>query len=349
MVEAQQSFRALRGAMREGEVNLGLLHSRFPFQRRTKLEDHWLERLGRNRPASGPGSIVIATQVVEQSVDIDLDFIISDLAPTDMLFQRMGRLWRHERPCRAAAEPEFWIRMPDLDPVGDARELKKALGRSAKVYAPYVLLRSALIWNLKSEINLPADIRPLLEATYADPTPDEPAAWSQLREELEEEKRQLTLNAEAAMLVLGRPMLTVDEQDDKALTRRKGPPTIPVLLVRSATQAAANQWQLTALDGTSETVSEYEWRMNSARFLHRWLVRVPRWMVPGDAPCPRWLGLHVSGDAVCARVGDDGRLIFGDTTSATSYHDDFGVFVDNPKKTLPEPEPWSENDDEFDN
>ena len=96
VVEAQATCRALIGHLREGRVVVGLLHSRFPYFRRQELENDWLNRLGKNRPAEGEGSILVATQVVEQSVDIDLDFIVTDLAPTDMLLQCMGRLWRHD-------------------------------------------------------------------------------------------------------------------------------------------------------------------------------------------------------------------------------------------------------------
>jgi CRISPR-associated endonuclease/helicase Cas3 len=344
VIEAQNSFRAIRGSLREGDLKLGLLHSRFPFQRRADLENDWLDKLGRNRAANGPGSILVATQVVEQSVDIDLDFIVSDLAPSDMLFQRMGRLWRHERPVRAAAQPDFWIRLPLIDPLSEARDLKRALGRSARVYAPYVLLRSSVIFTGRTSLTLPSDIRPLLEATYADLAADEPAGWRELREELEAEKHQLTANAAAAMRVLGLPML--DPEDDKALTRRKGPPTVSVLLLRLAVKSPVGPgvWHLTALDGSSATVSDFEWRMSSARFLHHWLVRVPRWMVPKDAPHPHWLGLHVSGEAVCACVSDDGRLVFGETPSAASYHDNLGVFAER----LAIPTLQLNDDDEFD-
>lgn len=345
VVEAQESYRAIRSAIREGGPPLGLLHSRFPFERRAELESHWLDCLGRNRPADGPGRILVATQVVEQSVDIDLDFIVSDLAPTDMLFQRMGRLWRHERPHRQATAPEFWIRLPELPTTDDAKELTKALGRSARVYAPYVLLRTMKVWRTKTELRLPADIRLLLEATYAEPATDEPEVWQELHAQLETEKRQLAANAEAAMRVFGLPML--DPEDDGALTRRKGPPTVPVLLLRSVAQAPASTWKLTALDGSSETVSDHEWRLNSARFLHRWLVRMPRWQMPANAPHPHWLALHVSGNAVCACVQEDGRLLFGETSSTAHYHKDLGVFAERPAKTAPQTPTWND-DDEFD-
>lgn len=350
VVEAQLGFRAVRSHMREGTVRLGLLHSRFPFQRRQALEAFWLERIGRSRAAGGTGSIVIATQVVEQSVDIDLDFIVSDLAPTDMLLQRMGRLWRHERPSRAAATPDFWIRLPQVSEAAEERELKTCLGRSAKVYAPYILLRSSAVFSGRGSLELPGDIRELLEATYAGPPPNEPAGWRKLREELEHERECLALNARAAMLVLGRPALTVDEQDDKALTRRKGPPTFPVVLLRRAEQAGGRDWRLTALDGTCHTVSDIDWSIASARFLHRWLVCVPRWMLPDEMPRPGWLQLHVSAEAACATVDADGGLLMDGTPLATSYHDDFGVFVDRPQITqsVAQPEPWSDNDDEFD-
>ena len=341
VLEAQQAFRALLGQLRKGDLKLGLLHSRFPFQRRTELEQYWLERLGRCRPADGPGSIIIATQVVEQSVDIDLDFIVSDLAPTDMLLQRMGRLWRHERPTRAATQPDFWIRVPELDPACDARALKKALGRSAWVYAPYVLLRSATVFAGKTSLTLPDDIRPVLETTYNPPATKEPSGWQELHDELEAEKRLLTLNADAAMRVLANPALADEEG---VLTRRKGPPTVPVLVLRSVVPARGNTWQTTALDGSSLTVSDYEWRMVSARFLNHWLVRVPKWMVPGDAPRPPWLTLHTTGRATVATVQDDGRLRFGEIISEASYNETLGVFAERRAKTTPQ---WND-DDEFD-
>lgn len=351
VVEAQHAFRLIRGdtpvaASPADQIKTGLLHSRFPQKRRAELEADWLEHLGKNRPPSGPGSILVATQVVEQSVDIDLDFIVSDLAPTDMLLQRIGRLWRHPRPQRAAAEPEFWIRTPELPADADTRTLEKALGRSAKVYAPWVLLRSAAVFSSRATLSLPDDIRPLLETTYAEPHPEEPAAWGELHAKLEQEKRQLTLNAEAAMLVLGRP--TVGDDKPEALTRRKGPPTMSVLLLRSVEVMPGHVARLTTLDddASSQVVSDYEWSLAGARFIHPWLVRVPRWVVPASAPSPRWLGLHVPGAAVVATLREDGRLLWEGEPADATYHRDFGVRTEKPISARPSFQPT--DDDEFD-
>ncbi len=342
VIEAQDAYRAVAGSVRADTVRVGLLHSRFPFQRRAELEDDWLELLGKDRPSAGPGSILIATQVVEQSVDIDLDFIVSDLAPTDMLLQRVGRLWRHERPHRKATAPEFWIPLPELPTTDDAKELAKALGRSARVYAPYVLLRTMEVWRAKTELRLPADIRPLLEATYAEPAPDEPAAWQELHIKLEDEKRQLTAIAEAATRVLGNPML---DDKEEIFTRRRGAPTTHVVLLRSLTTSANGTVLAVALDGTRAEISEHEWRRGSAKFLHQWLVRAPHWMVPVNAPRPRWLALHGPSGAAVTIVGNDGRCYFGEEVSAMIYDPRLGILAERPLKTMPQ---WKDDDDEFD-
>lgn len=356
VVEAQHSFRLIRGdtpvaTSPADQIKVGLLHSRFPQRRRAELENDWLTHLGKHRRATGPGSILVATQVVEQSVDIDLDFIVSDLAPSDMLLQRVGRLWRHPRDQRNATQPEFWIRLPELpstETTTDARALQKALGRSAKVYAPWVLLRTAAVFADRTTISLPADIRPLLEATYAEPRDDEPAAWNELHAKLEEEKRQLTQNADAAMLVLGRPAASDDAPE--ALTRRKGQPTVSVLILHAAEPLPGHLARLTALDDATVTVSDYEWSMAAARFIHPWLVRVPRWTVPASAPAPRWLGLHVPGGAVVATLREDGRLLWDGEPADATYHPDFGVRTEKPisaRTTRPAFQP-DDDYDEFD-
>jgi CRISPR-associated endonuclease/helicase Cas3 len=341
VVEAQDSYREIAGSITEG-IKVGLLHSRFPFNRRSELEEDWLERLGKKRSSDGPGSILIATQVVEQSVDIDLDFMISDLAPTDMLLQRVGRLWRHDRTFRKTKEPEFWIRLPELPEHGDTRELCRALGRSGRVYAPYVLLRSMEVWMGKNTLRIPSDIREMIEATYAHPEENEPKTWRKLHQELEREKALLASNADAATRVLGNPML-----DDRCevLTRRKGAPTKPLVLLKSVTANGNGTFTLIALDGARAEVSENEWKRSSAKYLHQWTVRVPRWTLPASCACPPWLALNGPPHAAIALVDQQGCCLLENGNTTMTYDKHLGIYTTQIGITTRNP---SAEDDEFD-
>ena len=99
VADAQRWYRALKSRMQQDAFPVGLLHSRFPAYQRRKLEEKWMCMLGKNGDRPN-GCVLTATQVVEQSVDIDSDYMITDIAPTDMILQRIGRLWRHERKNR---------------------------------------------------------------------------------------------------------------------------------------------------------------------------------------------------------------------------------------------------------
>lgn len=343
VAEAQDTCRKAKGSVRDSLVEVATLHSRFPFFRRQELENVWLERLGKHRSDEGKGSLLIATQVVEQSVDIDLDFIVSDLAPTDMLLQRMGRLWRHERKSRKASEPEFWINAPALDAAADARALKRSFGKSGYVYAPYVLLRTAEVFAQRESLVLPVQIREALEATYAGRAEGaEPAAWTELQNELAKKHQD-----EADMAGAATKVFTQQSQDDARdyLTRRAGAPTKEVVLVRACERITSDQWQLTMLDGESLTVSAFEWSLAAARAVHRNLVRTPLHQVPPQ-DMPPWLKLHTQGLTAWALVADDGSLDFPDADgpSALAYHTALGLHT---RKDQPQPR-YTEDDDEFD-
>ena len=90
--EAQTVYEEITKSITDAEVIL--FHSRFAMTRRLEIERTILDCYKKNgvRPRKG---IVVATQVLEQSLDIDFDFMISDLAPIDLLLQRAGRLHRH--------------------------------------------------------------------------------------------------------------------------------------------------------------------------------------------------------------------------------------------------------------
>lgn len=96
VTDAIQSYEEVKSLYSNELVTL--LHSRFTYADRIQKESELLENFG---PGSGAvqrtGRIVIATQVIEQSLDVDFDVLISDLSPIDYIIQRLGRLFRHKR------------------------------------------------------------------------------------------------------------------------------------------------------------------------------------------------------------------------------------------------------------
>ncbi|MDZ4150921.1 CRISPR-associated helicase Cas3', partial [Methylicorpusculum sp.] len=95
--EARRSYQDL---LAEGlyPSKLSLFHSRFAMCDRQRIEDQTLNWFGKDSTAADrKGRVLIATQVVEQSLDLDFDVLLSDLAPIDLIIQRAGRLQRHVR------------------------------------------------------------------------------------------------------------------------------------------------------------------------------------------------------------------------------------------------------------
>lgn len=89
--DAQRLARLLRS---KTTLDVDIFHARFRFIDRQGKERDCLAHFGRNAPRS-QGRILVATQVVEQSLDLDFDWILTQICPVDLLFQRMGRLHRH--------------------------------------------------------------------------------------------------------------------------------------------------------------------------------------------------------------------------------------------------------------
>ena len=115
--QAQDIFRKLQGKIEESnsryaDLNgrLWLLHSRFSLKDREKKERVLTEQFSNPKPADeSEGKILVATQVVEASLDIDADVLFTEVAPLDALVQRMGRILRRYgpmSPSNSIPEPE---------------------------------------------------------------------------------------------------------------------------------------------------------------------------------------------------------------------------------------------------
>jgi CRISPR-associated endonuclease/helicase Cas3 len=101
--DALEAVAYMRERAGEG-VTVGLFHARFALGDRLAREEEALNRFGlASSPEERVGQILVATQVVEQSLDLDFDHMATDLCPMDLLIQRAGRLQRHgHRPARPA-------------------------------------------------------------------------------------------------------------------------------------------------------------------------------------------------------------------------------------------------------
>jgi CRISPR-associated endonuclease/helicase Cas3 len=148
-----------------------LHHSRFSRADRPVLDRAIQAQLGKQRP---PGArIVVGTQTLEQSLDLDADLLITDLCPMDVLLQRIGRLHRHQRPegerPLAYRTPQAWVLTPadqDLSPL--LGRAKHGLGPFRDGDGIYPDLRTVEATRRLIEewpvIRIPADNRRLVEA-----------------------------------------------------------------------------------------------------------------------------------------------------------------------------------------
>jgi len=155
-----------RGDQRVGKrladgTEVFLFHARFPADRRQKREEQVLETFGRSAHRTGR-KILIATQVAEQSLDLDFDVIATDLAPVDLVLQRAGRLWRHARLFRPVSEPLLLV-------AGLAGDAPPSFGKPlwwGSVYREDILLRTWSLLRAKQQITLPDEIDALVRAVY---------------------------------------------------------------------------------------------------------------------------------------------------------------------------------------
>jgi CRISPR-associated endonuclease/helicase Cas3 len=92
VADAQTMYRQLSEHL---SITADLFHAKFTNADRVTIENHVLNKYGKH--AVRQAGLLIATQVVEQSLDLDFDIMISQIAPIEYLMQRMGRLWRHDR------------------------------------------------------------------------------------------------------------------------------------------------------------------------------------------------------------------------------------------------------------
>jgi len=161
-------------------------HGRFAREDRELLDAAVTAQLGKASPEGA--KLLIGTQTLEQSLDIDADWLITDLAPMDVLIQRLGRLHRHRRDSRPSVHerPRALVRVP-------AKALAEYLGKDGELHGPAglgtvypdgrVLAATWALLAAHPEIRLPQQARELIErTTHPEALEALPEVWRQHRD-----------------------------------------------------------------------------------------------------------------------------------------------------------------------
>lgn len=310
---AQQMYRALEpyflGGIGTDNPELDIVHARFPFEEREVREKRIVRRFGKEQqegdavttPQRNPHrpyrAVLIATQVIEQSLDLDFDLLVTDIAPIDLVLQRSGRLHRHaENEPRPAAlqRPVLWV----CNPVVEDDGVPKFDDGTAAVYDRHILLRSWLELRQHAALAVPDQVELLIEAVYDDSQQPDGVSeavrrvWAETWKDLKKTKQRHEYQAARVCVpspskhddILEHPSLALEEDQPEihtslqALTRLSGPSVAVVLLNPSERDAAQNGSQPLPLHQVE-------------RLLHKSLTISHRGLVPVllEEPVPkRW-------------------------------------------------------------
>jgi len=153
--KAQKIAQLLRESLPDKEVQL--FHAQFLMPDRAARENQLMARIGKgSAPECRNDLIVVGTQVMEQSLDIDLDVLVTELCPMDLLLQRIGRLHRHHRSRPAPLQQACCAVLDTGEDAFDAG--------SEAVYGQWLLWRTRKF--LPRSIRLPEEISPLVQRVY---------------------------------------------------------------------------------------------------------------------------------------------------------------------------------------
>ena len=249
---AQQVYQALKPyfseAAADGDPELDLLHARYPFGERKRRETRTLLCFGKpsakvklengrerevNRPAR---AVLVATQIIEQSLDLDFDLMVTEMAPSDLLLQRAGRLHRHKKDANGLSRvrpeklksPVLWICEPEI------KNRVPFFGSGTEaVYNYHILLRSWLTisdYIGKKPIKIPEDVEKPDRSgiRYRECPVDLPV---EVKNKWEESKRKLEENieyeqSEAGTRWIKRPMFSGQLGDFTSEPREEDDPSI---------------------------------------------------------------------------------------------------------------------------
>jgi CRISPR-associated endonuclease/helicase Cas3 len=331
VAQAQNAYLVLRRWFDE-DTELELFHARFRQRERRVIQQRVLREFGkmthdedstRIRPRR---KVVVATQVIEQSLDLDFDLMVSMFCPTDLLLQRAGRLHRHRttdglRPT-GLAMPELWLTGFDDRADGTPTFLRG----SQVIYGEHILLRSWLALRDREAITVPDDVEALIETTYGShpDVPDEIRdAWhrseDRFMEDGDRDKRKAKGShipklkedhpeyGDDALLLMSYMRADQDDEPDlhpDALARtRLGPPSIATVIL---TADEAERFRTVMNPGPGQYVSRDDTRHLLSRSVSLSDARIVG-VLKATGPPPVWKESPFLRHHGLIRLGSDNR------------------------------------------
>jgi CRISPR-associated endonuclease/helicase Cas3 len=237
------------------DTDCSLFHARTLRMWRREREEEVLRKFGKGEKHDGTytnpnrpnRAVLVATQVIEQSLDLDFDLMVSEIAPVDLLLQRCGRLHRHARSRPAGLEtPQFFV-LCDAKADGPPPE---SFGKSIEfVYDRYILLRTWQAIRQREDLEIPAEIETLVEAVYGESAMACDDGWTDALGDAKERMKHNRNESEkaAGRLLIGHPKWPsdlleefndqlIDDEDPQVheavrAATREGDPSITVVML----------------------------------------------------------------------------------------------------------------------
>lgn len=277
-----EAVTAARRLAEEG-LPVTLFHARFAMGDRLAIERDVVRRFGPSGTVEDrAGRILIATQVIEQSLDLDFDVMVSDLAPVDLLIQRAGRLWRHmaRRPAahRPVPEPVLRVLSPDPDRVEGADWLSRALGKGAWVYAADRQYLTARALFAAGAIRAPDALPALIEAVYGPEVAEIPAPLLAKAQRAEGERAAETAHGHSVVLDLAEGTMgnRRPSREEKIATRLGE--TMHTLVLARRTPAGLEPWA-----AAPDQPAEQRWALSELGLREDQFRRIEAGLPPQDA------------------------------------------------------------------
>ncbi len=143
---------------------IALVHARFTADAKKKIIKELEKRCGKNSDLGG--FVVVATQVVQQSLDLDFDRMYTDLCPMDVLLQRAGRVHRHTRARPIGFEDPILVVLSPDDFVKNVKD-RYSIGVGAKTVYENLVILGATLKSIKDKplVKVDAQARERIENT----------------------------------------------------------------------------------------------------------------------------------------------------------------------------------------